>query len=247
MDEIMAIAKRHGLRVIEDVSHAQGSLYKGRLTGLLGDVGAMSLMSGKSLVAGEAGMLVTRERGIYERAIAFGHYERHADLTEPELIPYKGYPFGGVKHRLNQLASALGRVQLKHYPRRIEEIQRAMNYFWDLLDGCPGINAHRPPKDSGSTMGGWYAAKGLYRPLEIGGLDIAKFCEAVKAEGSDTNPGGEQSDASTSCVECPGRIRTRAPNAPCPHRAGRTSGAGLAACKRADGLAMPQYPPLQAL
>ena len=47
MDEIMAIAKRHGLRVIEDVSHAQGSLYKGRLTGLLGDVGAMSAHVGE--------------------------------------------------------------------------------------------------------------------------------------------------------------------------------------------------------
>ena len=192
-------------------------------------------------------MLVTRERGIYERAIAFGHYERHADLTEPELIPYKGYPFGGVKHRLNQLASALGRVQLKHYPRRIEEIQRAMNYFWDLLDGCPGINAHRPPKDSGSTMGGWYAAKGLYRPLEIGGLDIAKFCEAVKAEGSDTNPGANSPmhlHPVLNALDVYGHGR---PTRLAHTERGRTSGAGLAACKRADGLAMPQYPPLQAL
>ena len=183
MDEIMAIAKEHGLKVIEDVSHSQGSLYKGTLTGAIGDVGAMSLMSQKSLVVGEGGMLVTHDRLIWERAVAFGHYSRHGQLTDPSLTPYKGYPFGGVKHRVVQLASGLGRVQLKHYPRRIAEIQEAMNYFWDLLEDCPGVKAHRPPKDSGSTMGGWYAAKGLYRSEELGGLDVGKFCEAVQAEG----------------------------------------------------------------
>lgn len=189
MDPIMALARKRGLKVIEDVSHAQGALYKGTLTGTIGDVGAMSLMSGKSLVVGEGGILITRDRLIWERAMAFGHYERHSELTDPSLTPYKGYPFGGVKHRINQLASALGRVQLRHYPARIAEIQKAMNYFWDLLEGCPGLRAHRPPKDSGSTMGGWYAAKGLYRAEELGGLDIKRFCEAVTAEGSPTGPG----------------------------------------------------------
>ena len=38
-------------------------------------------------------------------------------------------------------------------------------------------------------MGGWYAARGLYRPEEIGGLPVAKFCEAVRAEGASSNPG----------------------------------------------------------
>jgi perosamine synthetase len=72
---------------------------------------------------------------------------------------------------------------LKHYPKRIAEIQRAMNRFWDLLEGVPGIRAHRPPSGSGSTMGGWYSARGLYRGEELGGLPCATFCEAVRAEG----------------------------------------------------------------
>ncbi len=189
MDAILPIARKHGLKVIEDVSHAQGSLYKGRLVGTMGDAAAMSLMSQKSLVVGEGGMLMTRNRLLWERAVAFGHYERHEDLTDPSLTPFKGYPFGGVKHRINQLASALGRVQLRYYNERIAVIQEAMNYFWDLLGGCPGVKAHRPPKDSQSTMGGWYAAKGLYRAEELGGLDIRRFCEAVSAEGSPIGPG----------------------------------------------------------
>ena len=90
---------------------------------------------------------------------------------------------------MHQLSSAVGRVQLRYYQERMEEIQRAMNYFWDLLEGVPGIRPHRPPKSSGSTMGGWYAAHGLYVPEELGGLSVHKFCEAVRAEGVWTRAG----------------------------------------------------------
>jgi dTDP-4-amino-4,6-dideoxygalactose transaminase len=186
MDAIMAIARKHNLKVIEDVSHAHGARYKGRMTGTIGDVGCFSMMTGKSFPIGEGGMLSTNDRTIYERALAFGHYERMGELTLPDLRPLAGAPLGGVKHRINQTASAMGRAQLKPYPQRIAEIQRAMNRFWDLLEGVPGIRAHRVPKDSGSTMGGWYNPLGHYLPEELGGLPVAKFIEAVNAEGGRT-------------------------------------------------------------
>jgi dTDP-4-amino-4,6-dideoxygalactose transaminase len=183
MDPIMEIAKRHGVKVVEDVSHAQGGLYKGRLLGSIGHVGAMSIMSGKSLACGEGGFLVTDDQEIYERSVAFGHYERTGEQQIPELKALAGMPLGGYKYRMHQLSSAVGRVQLKAYKERMAEIQQAMNHFWDLLEGVPGIRAHRPAKGSGSTMGGWYAAHGLYVPEELGGLPVSRFCEAVRAEG----------------------------------------------------------------
>lgn len=189
MDAILPFARKHGIPVVEDVSHAHGTLYKGRMTGTMGDVAAMSMMSGKSFVVGEGGMLATSDKRIWERAIAWGHYERHDQLTEPGLAALAGMPQGGVKNRVNQLASALGRTQLRKYPERVAEVQKAMNLFWDGIEGAPGIKPHRPPKDSGSTMGGWYASRGLYRAEELGGLPLTKFAEAVRAEGSLCNPG----------------------------------------------------------
>ena len=184
MDAIMEIAARHEIKVIEDVSHAQGGLYKGRKLGTIGDVGAMSMMAGKSLAIGEAGMLVTNNLEMYERAIALGHYERFEDnIATEELKPYTGLPMGGYKYRMHQLSSAMGRVQLKYYDERCEEIRKAMNYFWDLLEDVPGLRAHRVKKDSGSNMAGWYAAHGLYRKEELGGLSVSRFTEAVRAEG----------------------------------------------------------------
>ena len=190
MDPIMEVARKHGIKVIEDVSHAQGGLYKGRKLGTIGDVGAMSLMSGKSLAIGEAGMLTTDDTEIYERAIAFGFYERARGEFETEYLnEFAGLPMGGYKYRMHQMSAAVGRVQLKYYDARSEEIRKAMNYFWDLLEGVPGVRAHRTPKDSGSNMAGWYAAHGLYVPEELGGLSVTRFTEAVRAEGVSTSPG----------------------------------------------------------
>jgi hypothetical protein len=58
-----------------------------------------------------------------------------------------------------------------------------MNYFWDKLEGTPGIRPHRVVKNSNSTMGGWYYPRGLYVKEELDGLSCEKFCEAVCAEG----------------------------------------------------------------
>jgi len=190
MDPIMDIARRHGLKVFEDCSHAHGALYKGRMVGTIGDAAGFSIMSGKSFAAGEGGILVTNDQRVYERAIAFGHYARHStDLTLPDLVAGAGLPWGGYKNRMNQLTSAMARVQIKKYPEEMAEIDKAMNYFWDQLEGVPGIKPHRPPKGSGSTMGGWYAPHGLYRPEELEGLSVHYFCEAVRAEGVPTHPG----------------------------------------------------------
>ena len=186
MDKIMAIAKKHNLIVIEDCSHAQGGLYKGKRLGTFGDIAAMSLMSGKSFAAGELGILVTDNKKYIERAIAYAHYERNNEkyITESEdLKPFFNIAIGGCKGRANQLCTAMARVQLKYYDERCAEIRKAMNYFWDLLEGVPGIRAIRVDESTGSNMAGWYSPHGAYHPEELGGLSAKKFAEAVRAEG----------------------------------------------------------------
>lgn len=185
MDPIMEIARKHNLYVIEDVSHAQGGLYKGKRLGTIGDVGAMSLMSQKSFAAGELGILITDNRRIYERALAYAHYERNNEnfITESEeLKPYYHIALGGVKGRANQLCSALARVQLKYYDERCVEVRRAINYFWDQLEGLPGIRPIRVDESTGSNMAGWYLPHAGYHAEELHGLSVLKFCEALRAE-----------------------------------------------------------------
>ena len=186
MDPIMAIAEKHGLKVIEDVSHAQGGMYKGRRLGTIGHVAGMSLMSQKSFAAGELGMLVTSDPEIYERALAYGHHNffKPGSLKiAQELNPYANIALSGMKGRANQLCSALARVQLKYYDQRCVEVRKAMNYFWDQLEKLPGIRAIRVDEATGSTMGGWCYPHGQYVPEELGGLSVERFCQALTAEG----------------------------------------------------------------
>ncbi len=156
MDAIMAVANKHNLKVLEDVSHAQGGYYNGRKVGTFGHAAAMSMMGAKSFAIGEGGMLVTNDHTILERAAIFANYARHDELvTDPQLKQATGIPWGGLKGRLNQMCAAMGRVQLKHYDDRIAQIQNALNRFWDLLEDVPGLRPHRTDRASNSTMGGW--------------------------------------------------------------------------------------------
>jgi dTDP-4-amino-4,6-dideoxygalactose transaminase len=191
MDRILPIARRHGVAVLEDPSHAHGARYKDRLVGTMGDVAGFSLMSGKSLACGEGGVLLTDDRRVYERALAFGHYARHDEITLEEIAAGAELPWGGHKFRMHQLTSAMARVQLSVYGEQMAEIDRAMNYFWDLLAETPGLGDHRPT-EAGSTKGGWYSPHGLYYRSELEGLSITRFCQAVRAEGAPCAPGVNQ-------------------------------------------------------
>ena len=192
MDRIMEIARKHNLYVIEDVSHAQGGMYKGRRLGTIGDVAGISMMTGKSFAIGEGGMLITDDKEIYERAIALGSYERFKPefIENEELKKYTGLPLGGYKFRMHQMSAAVGRVQLKYYDERCKEIRQAMNYFLDGLEGLPGIRTRRVDESTGSDMAGYYSPHILFVSEELGGLSVTRFCEAVRAEGyADCAPG----------------------------------------------------------
>ncbi|MBX9738265.1 MAG: DegT/DnrJ/EryC1/StrS family aminotransferase [Phycisphaerales bacterium] len=119
MDELMAVCKRHGLKLMEDASHAHGATYRGTKLGLLGDVAVFSLQANKLVPSAEGGLLVTKDSDALLKAARYGQYER--------LVPLKafGHPYGefaatgfGYKFRMSPLSAALARAQLKHLDER---------------------------------------------------------------------------------------------------------------------------------
>ena len=67
MDEIVEIAGRHGVLIIEDAAHALGTEYKGRKIGTIGDLTMFSFHPIKTITTGEGGMVVTRNKDWAER------------------------------------------------------------------------------------------------------------------------------------------------------------------------------------
>ncbi|MDC7245705.1 MAG: DegT/DnrJ/EryC1/StrS family aminotransferase, partial [Sphaerochaetaceae bacterium] len=104
-----------------------------------------------------------------------------------------GLPLGAMKGRINQTCSAMGRVQLRYFQQRIEEIQAAMNYFWDQMVDVPGIRPHRISPSTNYTMGAWYYPQALFNSEELNNIECSKFAEAIRAEGiSWCFPGGNE-------------------------------------------------------
>jgi len=110
MDAIMGIARRHGLKVIEDAAQAVGGSYRGRPLGTIGDAGCYSFDAGKVIITGEGGMVVTREREIFVRARAYHDHGHEYSTTVARGA--EGAIGEGFNYRLTELQGAIGLVQL---------------------------------------------------------------------------------------------------------------------------------------
>jgi dTDP-4-amino-4,6-dideoxygalactose transaminase len=115
MEEIVRLAQRHGLAVIEDAAHAPGASLEGRAMGTWGDVGCFSFFSNKNLATGEGGMVITQRDDIAEKLRVL----RSHGMTTLTWDRHRGHAFTydvvalGNNYRIDEIRSALGLVQLK--------------------------------------------------------------------------------------------------------------------------------------
>ncbi len=116
MNEIMAIARKHGIKVLEDASHSHGAMSHGKLTGTLADAAVFSMQANKLVPSAEGGVFVTADAAMYEKVLRFGHYERLLGLNSPnKRFAATGF---GHKFRMSPLSAAVARVQLRHLHER---------------------------------------------------------------------------------------------------------------------------------
>ncbi len=181
MDASMDIARRHGVAVVEDCSHAHGSKYKGRFCGTFGDVAAFSLHANKVIHAGEGGILVTNDPLIRDRATLLGHYRdrSRAEVTDPVLRQYAETGFG-LKLRMSGFNAIVARHSLANFPRINAGRNRCTDYFADRLEEIPYLDVPRAGDDVDMV---WYRFKPLYKPGALGGTPRAKLVAALQAEG----------------------------------------------------------------
>ncbi|MGC9468501.1 MAG: DegT/DnrJ/EryC1/StrS family aminotransferase [Anaerolineae bacterium] len=152
MDAIMAIAERHGLKVLEDACQADGGSYGGQRLGAIGDAGAFSFNHFKIITCGEGGALVTDDREIYERALIFhdsgaGFRDHAGDMHVPI--------FAGLNFRINEILSAILRVQLTRLDPMLEAMLTEKRTVIDALSGTGPFTfnpIHDVEGDCGTTI-----------------------------------------------------------------------------------------------
>lgn len=147
MDRILAIAQKHGVKVIEDACQAVGVKYNDRFCGTIGDVGTFSFQGAKIAVGGEGGMFVTNDEELYKRAYHYGTFCRNDD------IDYLWSDDVGYNYRISNVTAALILAQIERIDELIAKKKRIFGWYEKYLKNVPYIKMLKPQANCTSNYG----------------------------------------------------------------------------------------------
>jgi len=176
MDGIMAVATRHGLKVIEDCAQAHGARHKGTYVGTIGDIGVFSFNVNKTIQSGEGGVCVTRDPNLaYRLALIRNHGEAVVGAAGVDDITN----MIGFNYRMTELQAAVCIEQMKKLPSLT---RKRLTLVEMLSEGLSGIDALIPPRARAGCEPTYYVYPLRFRS-EILRTTRNEFVSAVKAEG----------------------------------------------------------------
>src|SRR5271165_1582334 len=185
MDPIMDLARKRGIKVIEDCAQAHGATYKGRAVGSIGDIGAFSFCQDKILsTGGEGGLITTNDERVWNLAWSFKDHGKSFDA-----VYNRKHPIGfrwlhesfGTNWRLTEMQSAIGRVLLRKLPDRVQLRRRNAAILDQEFFQIPSLRVVTPPNDFGHSYYKYYV---YVRPeLLRDGWDRDRLMSAINAEG----------------------------------------------------------------
>jgi dTDP-4-amino-4,6-dideoxygalactose transaminase len=185
MDSICELARKRGIKVIEDCAQAHGAAYKNRPVGSWGDVAAFSFCQDKIMTTGgEGGMLTTNDDSVWKRATSFRDHGKRCDgaggSKDSHAFRWVHDSFG-TNWRLTEMQSAIGRVQLRKLPLWAAARQRNAAFLTNGFSGCPGLRVTVPGAESGHSYYKYYV---FVRPESLGrGQSRDRIMAAINAEG----------------------------------------------------------------
>ncbi|MEW6347950.1 MAG: DegT/DnrJ/EryC1/StrS family aminotransferase [Thermodesulfobacteriota bacterium] len=180
IQEIIEVARRHDLAVLEDTAQALGAAVGGKKLGTWGDMGTFSFDFYKTLTTGEGGMLVANDRELYVRA---SEYADHGHDHNPAVgRALEGRNFLGFNYRMNEIQAAIGLAQLAKLDDMIERQQRNQALIKEALESIDGITMRAIPesgKDSYTHVGFFLPsrekAQGFHKRLSEKGVAAIYF------------------------------------------------------------------------
>ncbi|HEY9102740.1 DegT/DnrJ/EryC1/StrS family aminotransferase [Chitinimonas sp.] len=175
-EPIMALARQHGIKVIEDNAQGPGARYKGRYSGTLADIGVFSLNYHKTIHCGEGGIAVTDDADLAERMRLI---RNHAEAVvkakgETNLVNLVGF-----NYRMTEIEAAIAAEQLKKLPALLAQRQSHAAHLSRRLAGLPGVTV---PHVQPEVEHGWYVYAIKYDATATG-VPRARLAQALRAEG----------------------------------------------------------------
>ena len=146
IEQLRAVADRHGLSLIEDAAQAFGATYDGRWLGSFGSAGIFSFNEYKTITCGDGGMLVTDDEDLYRRCFAL-HDQGHS--PQRRGVEVGARPMLGLNFRMTELEGAVLLAQLGKLERIRSHLRANRDLVWSLLTDLPGIGFRALPDRDG--------------------------------------------------------------------------------------------------
>lgn len=140
MDEIMEVANRYEIPVIEDAAEGFGSRYKGQVLGSFGRYGVLSFNGNKMITTSGGGALICPDKGAKEQIMWYATQAR-------EAYPYYQHEAIGYNYRMSNICAGIGRGQMTVVQEHIAHHQHIQRLYEELLADTPGIVMHKQPAD----------------------------------------------------------------------------------------------------
>lgn len=187
MDEILAIARRHGLAVVEDAAQAHGAEYRGRKVGTLTEAAGFSLNTTKTLSGGEGGLFVTDDEDAWRVARRLSNFGEDPPPREPGTIrPYATYGVGWM-YRNHEMPAAFARSVLRRLDGYVERARANAEILTRELARIPGLVPPHVPEGRTHTYHKYRVRLDLDAAGAAGRIPARGFrdlvLEALRAEG----------------------------------------------------------------
>ena len=149
LDRILPIARKHGIRVLEDCAQSVGGSYKGRPLGSMGDIAIYSLQLNKTITAGEGGAVATNDPLLFERAARFHDLGGLRQLHEDEVGSPRAGWFIGANFRMNEFSGGVLLAQLRKLDTIVDAVRGHARRVYDGVRDLPGIRFRKLPDPAG--------------------------------------------------------------------------------------------------
>jgi len=154
MDEIMEIARKHNLYVVEDCACAIGTTYKGKKVGTIGDIGCFSFHPRKAITTGEGGMCSTNREEFYQKMLQYKNHganpvRKGIDAGQPYYMGI--YDELGYNLRLSDIQAAVGVAQFGKLHMLLDERKKCANYYTEKLKENDRFILPSVPQEYGHT------------------------------------------------------------------------------------------------
>ncbi|MGJ5895464.1 DegT/DnrJ/EryC1/StrS family aminotransferase [Streptomyces niveiscabiei] len=149
MDPILEVARKHGLRVLEDAAQACGVTYRGRPVGTIGDAGAFSFQLEKNITAGEGGAVITGDPEIFDRVVCYQDQGGQFTTSHGAEREARGSTFLGANLRMTEIAGAVLSVQLERLAPMLTRLRDIARHVREQLSDLD-LEWRRLPDEDGS-------------------------------------------------------------------------------------------------